>query len=494
MKTYKKYIVFTLTLILFGCGYEFPSSTEGPQFENGNANFENFIILGGSVSSGFMDGAWYSEGQNYAYADQIGRMVGEKLSTDIYTDISIQSEKGFNEEALKEFSNTPGKYELIFLSPTEEWPVRIPTNGEDLKPLVGDFNDLSNYSLPGLNITQIDEVSLAGNIYFDRLVDWPGGQSLLDVSLSQEPTLFIFEAGITNIFKYASEGGRGDENPDPVNIFPDDLIPISVFETSFMNAVERILTESEAELFVLTIPDPFKLPYFTQLPWYFSLAEFEIIREMNLANLYGEFNRHVQDYNNDVESFDDRRPVIVFDVLGGKSFRGKVIIDEYLPDAQTSDGKEIPKYRQMSNEDYFLYSAQMRHRESMETNAKLGTDKPVSDRYVITKAEIEIITARRNEFNAIIRELANSKPRVHLLDFEHLIENVYSGSERFNSVNFTLNFDYQGIISADGYSLNPKGQALLANLFIKYLNKNFSSYLPLIDVNSQRGNVYMNDF
>ncbi len=148
----------------------------------------------------------------------------------------------------------------------------------------------------------------------------------------------------------------------------------------------------------------------------------------------------------------------------------------------------------MTNEDYFLYSAERRHRESIATDAKLGTEIPISDRYVITKDEMGIITERRNQFNNIIRELANSDSRVHLIDFEMLIERVNESSESFNGVSFTLNFDYRGIISADGYNLNSKGQALLANLFIEYLNENFSSNLPRIDVNSQRGNAYGNGF
>lgn len=491
---YKKHIVFILPLLLLGCGYDFPSASEKSSLELGNVNFEKFTILGGSTSSGFMDGALYTEGQHYAYSAQIARLLEDELDTDIYTDMSVQSEKGFNIDALGEFPNTPGKYELIYPSPTEEWPVRMPTTGEELKLFSGNFADINNYSFPKLKITQLEKKDLTDNIYFDRLSEWPAGQSLLDVALSQSPTLFILEAGLTDIFDYAVDGARGDENPDPANILPDDLTPVSVFEESLISAADRILSESEADLFLFTIPDPLKFPYFSLLPWYFSLEEFNKISQLNLANLYEDFNRHVQLYNRDVDSFNDRRPVIVFDALGGESFRGKVIVDEYLPEAKTSGGLEIPKYRQMSDEDYFLYSAQMKHRESIATDTKFGTETPVPDRYVITKTEIEIITERRNKFNNIIRELINGNPRIHLIDFEQLIENVNEGAERFNGANFTLNFDYQGIISADGYSLNPRGQGLLANLVIERLNESFSSSIPFVAVNSLRGNMYSNDF
>lgn len=495
MKNHKKYIVLILPLILIGCGYEFPSAPEKAVPKLGTADFESYVVVGGAVSLGFMDGALYSEGQEYAYAAQMGRLLEEKFNTDIYTHIPIESENGYNINAINEFPNTPGKYELVYRSPTEKWPVRLPTNGEGIQSFSGNLTGVNNYSMPGLKIFQIDdETAPSGNVYFERLTEWPEDQSVLDVALRQNPTLLVLEAGITDVFNYSVEGARGENNPDPGNIQADDFTPVSVFEESLKNITDRILLESEADVFLFSIPDPFKLSYFTQLPWYFSRDEFDKIRQLNLDNLYGEFNRHVQLYNQDVESFYDRRPVIVFDILGGESFRGKVIFDEYLPEAQTPDGIEIPKYRQMTNEDYFLYNAQMRHRESIATDAKLGTETPVPDRYVITKAEIEIISERRNKFNTIIHEMVNSTSRLHLIDFEKLIDDVSEGTVSFNGVSYSLNFDYQGIISADGYSLNSKGQALLANLFIEYLNKNFSSNIPIIDVNSRPGNTYINDF
>lgn len=483
-----------LPLILFGCSYEFPTAPEKPSLELGSANFDKFTILGGSVSSGFMDGALYNEGQNNAYAAHIGRLIEEELDTDIYSDLSVHSENGFNIDALEEFPNNPGRYKLLYSTPTEEWPVRMPTSGEELRLFTGKVDNVSNYSLPGLKISQLDDKELSGNIYFDRLTAWPAGQSLLDVALSQNPTLFILEAGISDIFNYAVDGASGDENPDPSNVLQYDLTPVTVFEESLNSAANRILSESEADLFLFTIPDPLKLPYFTQLPWYFSPSEFSKIRQLNLANIYDGLNLHIQQYNRNVENSNERRPLIVFDVDGGEKFRSKVIVDEYLPDAQTSDGVVIPKYRQMTDEDYFLYNAQMRHRESIATDAKLGTEIPVPDRYVITKGEMEIITERRNHFNNIIRDLASSDPQIHIIDFEQLIEKVYEGSESFNGVTYTLNFDYRGIISADGYNLNSKGQGLLANLLIEYFNGNFSSNLPLININSLRGNAYSSGF
>jgi len=318
---------------LFGCSYEFPTATEKPSLELGSANFEKFTILGGSISSGFMDGALYTEGQNDAYAAQIGRLIEEELDTDIYSDLSVHSENGFNIDALEEFPNNPGKYELLFPSPIEEWPVRMPTSGEDLRIFTGIVDDVSNFSIPGLKITQIDDKDLSGNIYFDRLAEWPAGQSLLDVALSQSPTLFILEAGMTDTFIYAVEGASGDENPEPANILQYDLTPVSVFEESLKSAAGRILSESEADLFLFTIPDPLKFPYFTQLPWYFSPFEYSRIRQLNLDGIYGEFNVNLQDYNRNVVDFENRRPLIVFDVDGGEKFRSKVIADEYLPDA-----------------------------------------------------------------------------------------------------------------------------------------------------------------
>ncbi|MEX0660908.1 MAG: hypothetical protein WEA58_06550 [Balneolaceae bacterium] len=460
----------------------------------GEVNFEGFTILGGSVSSGFMDGALYTDGQQNAYPAQLSQLVERQFNTDIYSFLSIESENGLNTDAQNIFTNLPlpGKYELQYRSPTTQWPARLPTKGEEINGFSRNLANNSNYSFPGLRFFQIDdEVALMNNIYIEKLGEWPSGQSLLDVALSNNPTLFILEAGIADIFNYAVDGAAGNKNPPMDNIRSNDLTPVSVANKNLTNAVERILSDTDAELFLFTISNPFLLPYFTKLPWHFTEEEF-----VELAfsfNHYGDFNRNVRSYNQTVD-FTEMRPVIVFDVLGGDAFKAKVIVDDFLPAAQSPDGIEIPKYRQMSDDDYYLYNGEVSHYESMETDTNFGTVTPIPDRYVITQEEAQIITDRRNEFNGIIRELADSNLRVHLIDLEKLIDDVSIGSVSFNGVNYSLNFDYQGIISADGYSLNPKGQALLANLFIEYLNNNFVSKIPLIDVNSQSGNIYVNNF
>ncbi|WP_234567037.1 hypothetical protein [Rhodohalobacter sp. 614A] len=496
----KKSIVFVFLLILFGCSYEFPNAPEEPEAQLGNINIDSFTIVGGSASAGFMDGALYNVSQMNAYPAQIGQLFREELNIDIYSNASIESENGYNIEASGQFSGVPGKYQLQYHSPEIQWPARMPTEGEEIHPFSGSVSGENNFSLPGIKSFQIDNASaVSENIYFQRFTEWPSNQSLLDVALSKNPTIFMLESGFADIFNYAFSGASGEENPSANHIQHSDLTPLSIAEQSLSNAVERILSESEAELFLFTIPDPFKLPYFNTLPWHFTeqeLGKLVITDEDNTNPYWGyywQFNVDVRSYNQTVD-YTEARSLIVFDIDGGNTFRAKVIIDEYLPDAQTPDGVVIPKYRQMRVNDYFLYNAEIAHQESMETDTFFGTITPISDQYVITETEAQIISNRRNEFNSIIRGLVDSNSRVHLIDFEKLIDDVGEGLISYDGVFYSLNFDSRGIISADGYSLNSKGQALLANLFIESLNRNFSSAIPLIDVNNRLGNTYINNF
>ncbi|MDX1587262.1 MAG: hypothetical protein R3222_10970, partial [Balneolaceae bacterium] len=98
------------------------------------------------------------------------------------------------------------------------------------------------------------------------------------------------------------------------------------------------------------------------------------------------------------------------------------------------------------------------------------------------------------EYNLAIKEVVANNSRLYLLDLATLMERVFNGEVSYDGVYYTLEFGSQSIISADGYTLNPKGQALLANKLIKLLNSTFDSSIPLIDVNSLPGTVFRNGF
>jgi len=57
----------------------------------------------------------------------------------------------------------------------------------------------------------------------------------------------------------------------------------------------------------------------------------------------------------------------------------------------------------------------------------------------------------------------------------------------YNGVNFSTQFVTGGAFSLDGIHLNSKGNALLANEFIKVINQYFGANIPGINANAYNG-------
>ena len=143
---------------------------------------------------------------------------------------------------------------------------------------------------------------------------------------------------------------------------------------------------------MMNIPDFTLMAYFNELLWYFSEDEWASITSGSFPpfGLYSDFNQDVQEHNSTADR-DQRRPTIVFDSSGGNRFRAKVTQDKYLSDAQNNDGDTIPKYRQMTDDDHFLYNVERIYTERIQNDeVTFGSYIPLHDLYVLTKTEREV--------------------------------------------------------------------------------------------------------
>ncbi len=474
--------------LFISCSYSFPSDDEIKSSDPGDFDTSNISVLGGDLSSGLSDAALHNKSQINSYS----ALFSQQVDAENFKQFDINSENGLNIFDFENTSSISGKYKLSFRNDTSPTVTQITTQGEQISSYEGQISEVNNLSIPQVKSYQFDDrMELDGNEYFNRL-NIGTGKSLLDLSIESSPSFVILEMGISDIFEYARHGAVGNSNPDPLNINENDLTPTSVFQSSINNAINRLTNETTSDIVVFTIPDPTVFPYFNSLPWYFSPDEF-LNLAFNHLTFYSSFNLDVQYHNGTVGNFNLFRPVIVFDVLGGETFKAKVIEDEYLVDATNEDGAMIPKYRQMTDDDLFLYSAEKLHFESMQTTTAFGTTTPIPDKYVITETEIEIINERKQEFNEIIEDLAENNDRVHLIDLNKITESVNNGEVIVDGITLNLSFDYNSIVSADGINFNAKGHALIANELIKLVNSQFNGSIEVLDINQFSGNEYQID-
>lgn len=490
-------IVFLLLYFLIhSCSYNFPSEPESNEGTGLPEYFSNFYVLGDTYASGFMDGALYKGGQEYSYPGIFGSKLNEIYAEPVFQQAEVASETGFNAEATAEAGSIKGKYSLLYRTVLSIYPARNPSEGDQINSWTGSLTDLHDFSIPGMKSFEADSSgALDANVYFSRLN--AGNATPADLVIDRQPGAVLINLGYEDILNYALNGGAGSENPAPADIGEYDLTPGVVFESTMNSLVNRLLNETNSDIFIATIFNPLAAPYFQTLKHVLEIERYSGGYIGSLGNYYEDFNLNVFHYN-DLENGgapdELDRPKILFDSIGYPNVdprnRARVIVDEYLADAILNDGTVIPKWRQLSEKELVLY----KNEPYLNESSPLSGEVPLSDAQALTEPEIEIINQRVQAFNSIIENLASAQNRVHLVDITTPINLIIDDGYIVDGVRPSLEFDRYGIFSADGYTLNPRGNAIIANELIKAVNEVHNSNLQPVDPNLYRGNEILGRF
>ncbi|HSN57759.1 MAG TPA: hypothetical protein VLT32_24025, partial [Candidatus Sulfomarinibacteraceae bacterium] len=103
---------------------------------------------------------------------------------------------------------------------------------------------------------------------------------------------------------------------------------------------------------------------------------------------------------------------------------------------------------------------------------------------VILRAdEVAAINGRVAAFNAIVNDVADLYPNVHVFDVNPLLGQLGAGTYRtFGGVELTTDFLVGGIYSYDGFHLQNVGQGVIAYELIEFLNRELGAGLPQVDM------------
>ena len=110
---------------------------------------------------------------------------------------------------------------------------------------------------------------------------------------------------------------------------------------------------------------------------------------------------------------------------------------------------------------------------------------PIPDRYVLTLDEIATIQAYRADMNSSITQFADFR-EFAIADLTEVYEKLNTGMV-YNGVSMSTEFVSGGAFSLDGLNLNPIGNALLANEYIKAINDQYNARIPLAPVTNYPG-------
>jgi hypothetical protein len=414
--------------------------------EKGNMDPTRFVAVGGSTTAGFADGALYAEGQENSIgnilATQFQLVGGGSFLQPLMPSASVGI--GFTGK-----SKSILGYKTDCTGATSLSPIPFNASGGDLAGLGTSVysSPFNNMGVPGLSSNEMyypgygNPANGVGNYnpFFARMASNPATSTVLSDAMAANPTFFSLNIGEQDILNYALNGG-GAAVINPVN----GAVGVG-FDGSITTAVTT-LTSNGAKGVIGNVPDVTLYPFFNTIPY--NGLKLDAATAQLLTNALGQQGMSFAEGNN-----------------------AFVIQDNSLPLGA----------RQMKPGEYILLSIPL---DSVKCN-KMGSLIPIPERYVLTLEEVANIKAATNAYNGVISQVASTYG-LALADVNTFLKSVKTGVI-FNGIGLNANFVSGGTFSLDGIHLNPIGNAMVSNVFIKAINKTFGSTIPQVDATKYRG-------
>ncbi len=105
----------------------------------------------------------------------------------------------------------------------------------------------------------------------------------------------------------------------------------------------------------------------------------------------------------------------------------------------------------------------------------------MADEEIAVDARIQTVEDVGDEYNAILDELAASRPTIHVVDFGGLVAEVEATGLEVNGQVLTVR-KFGGLLSTDGVHFSDAGYAMVANLFIEKINDDLGLSLEPLDL------------
>jgi len=428
-----------------------------PAASKGSMDPSRYVSVGNSITSGYADGALSYNGQLVSYpnliAGQLKLIGGGNFSQPLMPSGSIGVGSG---------GGAPFKlgYSTDCLGITSLAPVPVASAGDvsalnaSVYASQGPFN---NMGVPGAKaITALaagygNPAAGAGNFnpFFTRMASNPSTASMLSDAMAMNPTFFSVFIGNNDVLAYAMHGGASD------SITPPTGNPGVGFDGS-IHAIVANLGVKGAKGVIANVPDITTLPFFTTIPW------------NGLTLRQGQADTLNADMPNGTGGS-------LYNFHAGNN--AFIIADPSVP---------FLFKRQIKEGEFILLDTPL---DSIKCHF-MGTLVPIPNAHVLTFAEIANIEAAITYYNQIIQATVTANPgRLGLVDVNAFMKQTNKGIV-YNGVALNTQFVTGGAFSLDGIHLNPIGNALLANEFIKSINANFGSTIPQVDVTKYRGVIF----
>ena len=425
---YKTIYFLFITLVFLACNPKFIE----PEADKGAIDASNYVALGSSMAAGYSDGALYDEAQKNSYvnllAEQLKLIGGGEFKIPY-----IQSSTGIGNanNARSVLGNRTDCQGVVSVG-----PVKLATQGDIAALNANVYNTLGTFNNMAVPDIKIIDMDLNGytNAFYQRMAS-SSTSSILSDAIAKSPTFFSVELGLYDVLKHALKGAASDY-----------ITPVSGstgvgFEASLNNIINK-LTVNGAKGVVANIPSIKSMAYFNTIAW--NALKLDSLTAANLNLYYGALNAS-------------------FSFSTGNN--GFII----------QDASQFLGFRQAKEGELILLNVPL---DSVKCH-KWGSLIPIPDRYVLTEQEINTVETAINDYNVVIKNAAETKG-LAFVDIHSFFNKIKAGFI-YNGVTLNASFVSGGAYSLDGLNLTARGNALLANEFIKSINSKYQSSIPFLD-------------
>lgn len=465
------------------------NSSDGLALTSGTANFSKFVSLGNSLTAGYSDGSLFRDGQLGSWTNILAEQFKLVGGGEYKIPLTNNNVGGlvFGGNANPRFGPR------LYFTGNPDVPV-VPASGigvtpnEVFSPTVGLGGPYNNVGVPGAKsfhllspgYGQASNLALGtANPYYVRFASQTTPTSMLDYAYNQAPTFFSLWIGNNDVLGYALAGGvKSAEDP----IFGDDITPVPTFSFVY-NAIVTKMTSVAKGGIVSNIPYVSSLPFFTTVPNVIPISRANV-SALNSAYALYNGGLALAAANGIITQAEKVKRTINFtsDVNEAipANLNSLIIVDEYLTSVPN-----LPNYRQTTSDDLIVLSSQGTAVNKPFFAAGNGTAIPLADRFVLSKDEIMELKTATDAYNVIIQAAASSKG-LAFVDANLLLRNLAQFGVSDGGFTLKSTFATGGAFSMDGVHPAPRGFALIANAFIKEINKTYGSNIKTVDLGNYK--------
>ena len=439
MNNFKNIFILTAGVLCFAaCKPEFKK----PTATSGTADFSRYIAVGNSLTAGYADNGLYLEGQQNSYpsiiAKQMQQVGGGTFTQPLFTQAQANGSgyvklTGFNA------AGSP-----VLAPVTDQLAIRgvVPIPGfGNVTTYTKYSGDNNNYGIPGMKLLHIT-LAAYGNLngFYERLLPGNAGTNstaYLDYVTAKPFTFFSNWMGNNDALLYAVSGGAGDVLTDKTTF------------TQLYTLLLSRLTAAGQKGICATIPDVTAIPYFNTVTPALILAS---VQKANPA---------VQAIFINAKSSAD----VASTTYAARPATSADLITLTFPTSKIGTPVATPA----GNLPYGLTPY-----------------TPIENQYVLDANEVALAKDYINSYNTTIKAVAASKG-IAVVDMYSFLNDIKAHGLVVDGLTLTSNHITGGIFSLDGVHLTPRGYAIVANQFIKTINAQYNSNIPLTSVANYRG-------